>query len=222
MPFIFRTTVAALAFASLAGPAVAQQHDPLPPPSVARYRIEPADVLVVKYRYTPEYDSVPTVQPDGYISLPMVGQVKVGGLTVEEATTAIEREGGLKLREPEVIVELKEFQRPRFFVTGEVGKPGEFPLHGQMGILEAIAMAGGFKSSAKHSQVALFRKIDDRHMMRTVLDAKKIAKSVDSGNVELAPGDVLVVPQNRISKLDTVVPLIGAVGGLAWFISVLK
>lgn len=218
MKSILRTTFAALGLALAASSALAQP-DPLPPPSVARYRIEPADVLVVKYRYTPEYDSVPTVQPDGYISLPMVGQVKVGGLTVEEATTAIEHEGSLRLRDPEVIVELKEFQRPRFFVTGEVGQPGEFPLRGQMRILEAIAMAGGFKHSAKHSQVALFRKIDDHHMMRTVFDVKKIAKSVDSANVELAPGDVLVVPQNEISKLAWVVPVIGAVGSLGWFIT---
>ena len=146
---------------------------------MASYHIEPADVLVVKYRYTPEFDSTPTVQPDGYISLPMVGQVKVGGLTVGEAIAAIEREGRRRLREPEVTLELKEFQRPRFFVTGEVGKPGEFPLHGKMGLLEGIAMAGGFKHSAKHTQIALFRKVDDTHVMRTVLDAKEIAKTVD-------------------------------------------
>ncbi|MGC4083744.1 MAG: SLBB domain-containing protein [Vicinamibacterales bacterium] len=119
-------------------------------------------------------------------------------------------------------MELKEFQRPRFFVTGEVDKPGAFPLHGKMGVLEAIAMAGGFKRSAKHSQVTLFRRVDDTHMMGTILDAKAIAKSVDSRNVEIQPGDVLVVPENKLSKVTSIVPFAGALGSIGWFLSIVN
>lgn len=170
-----------------------------------RYRIQASDVLVVKYRYSPEYDYSLMVQPDGFISLPIVGEVKVGGLTLAEAIDAITKQASLRLRAPEVTIEVKEFQRPRFFVTGEVGSPGEFQLRGRIGLLEAIAMAGGFKSSAKHSQVVHFRQVDKAHVRRTVLNAKELAKNVEARDIELQAGDLLFVPQNRISKVTTVV-----------------
>jgi polysaccharide export outer membrane protein len=181
-----------------------------PPEGAERYRIQASDVLVVKYRYSPEYDYSLMVQPDGFISLPIIGEVKVGGLTLAEAIAATAKQASLRLRDPEVTIEVKEFQRPRFFVTGEVGAPGEFPLRGRLGLLEAIAMAGGFKSSAKHSQVVHFRQVDKAHAIRTVLNAKELAKNAEERDIVLQPGDLLFVPQNRISKVTTVmVPITG-------------
>jgi polysaccharide export outer membrane protein len=193
--------------------------------SPLRYRIEANDVLTVKYRYTPEYDYTLTVQPDGFISLPIVGELKVGGLTVEEAIRAIQKQASLRLRDPEVTVELKEFDRPRFYVGGEVGKPGEFALRGRVGVLEAVAMAGGFKPSAKHSQVVLFRQVDKVHATRTVYNAKELVKNVEAMNVDLQPGDLLFVPQNRVSKVMSVVPLaamVGTLGSIGIFINYLN
>jgi polysaccharide export outer membrane protein len=182
-----------------------------PPPDVTeRYRIEASDLVVVKYRYTPEYDHEAHVQPDGFITLPLIGEVKIGGLTLAEATEAIRTQASTRLRDPEITVQLKDFQRPRFFVGGEVGEPGEFVLRGRIGVLEAITMAGGFKPTAKHSQVLHLRRVDDAHAVRTVLDVKKLARSGEAQDIELQPGDLLYVPQNRISKiLTTIVPLAG-------------
>jgi len=203
-----RAPCVSLLVALVAGPAFAGQDGPTE--GAERYRIQASDVLVVKYRYSPEYDYSLMVQPDGFISLPIVGEVKVGGLTLAEAIEATTKQASRRLRDPEVTIEVKEFQRPRFFVTGEVGAPGEFPLRGRLGLLEAIAMAGGFKQSAKHSQVVHFRQVDKAHARRTVLNAKELAKNEEERDIVLQPGDLLFVPQNRISKVTTImVPLTG-------------
>lgn len=182
-----------------------------------RYRIAASDVLVVKYRYTPEYDYTGAVPPDGVISLPLVGDVAVGGLTVTEAREAIRRQASLRLRDPEVTVELEQFVRPRFTVGGEVGRPGEFELRGRVSVLEAIAVAGGFKSSAKHSQIVLFRRYGDDQVFTRIVNAKELARSTDeeAQGLVLQSGDFLLVPQNRISKVYSIMPLAGLAGLLA-------
>lgn len=172
-----------------------------------RYRLAATDVLVVKYRYTPEYDYTATVTPDGYITLPILGEVHVEGLTLAEAQQTILSKASERLRDPEVTVELKEFQRPRFIVGGEVGAPGQFDLRGSVRVMEAIAIAGGFKTSAKHSQVVLFRRRSDDMVLRRVLDVKDMASRGEAEDIELRPGDFLFVPQNRISKVTSLVPL---------------
>lgn len=186
----------------------------------SRYRIEQGDVLIVKYRYTPEYDYTGAVPPDGMISLPIVGEVLVAGVTVDEARALIVKKAAERLRDPEVSVELKEFVARRFIVGGEVTKPGEFPLRGRITILEAIALAGGFKSSAKHSQVVLFRHYDDEHALTRILDVKEMSKT--SVRVEtpplMQPGDFVFVPQNKISKLLNVAPL----ASLGWLYTLIK
>ena len=201
-----------------AGPATAQQPaaDPgtvLPEPY---YRLQPSDVVVVKYRYTPEYDATVSVRPDGFITLPIVGDVKVSGLTVADAGREVRTAAERRLREPELTFELKEFQRPRFVVGGEVDKPGQFELRGRVTALEAIAMAGGLKTSAKHSQVVLFRRYDDERAVTRIIDAKALAKAdrLEEDPV-LRPGDFLFVPQNKISKIERFVPL----NSLGWLLT---
>lgn len=204
-----------------AAAALAGQTSPAPELPSPNYRIEPSDVLEVKYRYTPEYDYTLGVQPDGYINLPIAGEVLVAGLTVSEATNAIKVAASRRLRDPELTIELKEFQKPRFFVMGEVNKPDELPLRGHISLLQAIAMAGGFKSSAKHSQVVLVRRLDEGHAFRRVLNAKELVKNPEPENdVVIQPGDLLYVPQNRISKVSSVMPIFAPLSGVALLLNV--
>ena len=182
------------------------------------YRLQPSDVFDVKYRYTPEYDATVMVRPDGYITLPIVGEVRVGGLTTAEARRAIVRQASTRLRDPELTVELKDFQKPRIFVGGQVGEPGEFELRGRVTLLEAIAMAGGFTKNSKHSQVVLVRRYDDERMVTRVVDAKGLERPqhmVESP--VLLPGDFVFVPQNRISKIERFVTL----GTMGWLVNAL-
>jgi len=168
-----------------------------------RYLIQPSDVLSIRYLYTPEYDTTATVQPDGFVSAPVIGELKVGGLTLAQAREALLAAAGKRLRDPEMYVDLKEFEKPHFAVGGEVGTPGRFELRGRITVLDAIAMAGGLKPTSKHSQVVLLRPIDRERAAATLLDVKQMM-TVDGApaNVAVGPGDVLIVPQNRVSKIE--------------------
>lgn len=168
-----------------------------------QYRLQPSDSIEVQYRYTPEYNATVTVQPDGCVSLQLVGSVKVAGLSSVEAAHAIANKAAEELNKPEVTVLIKDFVRPFFVVAGQVAHPGRFEMHGSMNAVEAIAISGGFKESSKHSQVLLVRKVNAQYAQVTVLDMKKLMKSDGiSENPEILSGDMLVVPQNTVSKLD--------------------
>jgi polysaccharide biosynthesis/export protein len=170
----------------------------------ARYRLQATDVLEIQYRYTPEYNQTVTIQPDGYVTLQLIGDLKLGGLTLEQARDVLTTRAATRLRAPEVVVILKDFEKPEFVVSGEVGNPGRFELRGDVTAVEAIAMAGGFKNlSAKHSEVILFRRFS-RDMAETkILNLKRVLNArMMSENVSLAPGDILYVPQNEVSKIE--------------------
>ena len=175
----------------------------------ARYILEPNDVLSIRYVSTPEYDHTATVQPDGYLSAPLIGELKVAGLTLPQAREAIVAAATRRLREPEVYVDLKEFDKLRFTVVGQVGTPGRFDLRGRTTVLDAIATAGGLTPNSKHSQVLLLRPIDRQQASTFLLDVKQLMRPEGAaGNVEIAAGDILVVPQNKISKVERIVRLV--------------
>jgi polysaccharide export outer membrane protein len=175
----------------------------------ARYVLEPNDILSIKYVSTPEYDHTATVQPDGYLSAPLIGELKVAGLTLPQAREAIVAAAARRLRDPEVYVDLREFDKLRFTVVGEVGTPGRFDLRGRTTVLDAIATAGGLRPSSKHSQVLLLRPVDRQRAATYLLDVKRLMQPEGAaGNVDIAAGDILVVPQNKISKIERIVRLV--------------
>ena len=168
-----------------------------------QYQIQPGDVMEVHYRYTPEYDQTVTVQPDGYITLNLVGNVKVSQSTVEEARTAIIKQASERLNQPEVSITLKDFQKPYFVVAGQVVSPGKFDMRENTTALQAVMMAGGFKDTAKSSKIVLFRKINSDTAEVKVLDLKKMEKtSALERDIALQNGDMLLVPQNAAAKFE--------------------
>ena len=174
----------------------------------ARYRLQPEDKIDVQYRYTPEYNALVSIQPDGFISLPLAGDVKVAGLTLEGASAAIAKKAGERLREPEVSVLLREYVKPYFVVAGEVGHPGRFDLRGTVTVVEAIAQSGGFKESSKHTQVVLLHRVDPEHAEVKLLNLNRLMSA--SGireDLALRSGDMLVVPRNFISKVEPFIRL---------------
>jgi polysaccharide export outer membrane protein len=167
------------------------------------YRLQSEDKIEVQYRYTPEYNALASLQPDGYASMPLIGQVKLAGLTLEEAAAAIRRKAGERLNDPEVIVLLKEYVKPFFTVAGEVAKPGRVELHGPVTLVEAIALSGGFKDSAQRTQVLLLRKSSQDMARVKVYDLRKLMSPAGiQEDVTIQSGDVLVVPRNFVSKLE--------------------
>src|SRR5947207_2307648 len=88
------------------------------------YLLQPSDVVEIHYRYTPEFDQNAVLQPDGYASLYVVGNIKLADLTLEQARAQIAGAASRRLSNPEVNIVLKDFQRPQFVVAGEVVNPG--------------------------------------------------------------------------------------------------
>jgi polysaccharide biosynthesis/export protein len=202
---LFRFTL--LAACALAALGAAAQTPSLTTGS--EYRIHPGDVVEVQYRYTPEFNQTVTVQPDGFITLAVVGPVKVGELTLDQARALILKKAGVRLREPEATVTLKEFQKPYFVVAGEVAQPGRIELRERVTALQAVMLAGGFKDTARSSRILLFRKLNSDEAEVKLIDLKKIKRTGDLGNdVMLQPGDMLLVPQNAAAKFSRVVKLV--------------
>ena len=116
--------ISILAIFILAGATAASAQQQRPPRLTTvteeRYRLQPGDVLEVQFRYSPEFNQTVTVQPDGYVSLEIGGDIKVAGMTVEQTRLAILRKASARLQDPVATVILKEFQKPYFVVAGEV------------------------------------------------------------------------------------------------------
>jgi polysaccharide export outer membrane protein len=173
-----------------------------------RYHLRPGDVISVTYRYSPEYNATVALQPDGYVGLPLLGELSLGGLTVLEAQDRLAAKAGERLNAPEIVVELKEFEKPYYIIGGQVGAPGKFDYRGPISALRAIQLAGGFKDSAKTSQVLLIRPVNDVDAetrlinLKRVVDQRQIREDLD-----LRPGDMLIVPRNWVSKIEPYIKL---------------
>jgi polysaccharide biosynthesis/export protein len=172
-----------------------------------RYRLCASDAITLTFPLTPEFDQTVNIQPDGFVSLAGAGDVHLEGLTTQESVSAVQAAYSKILHDPLVTIELKDFNKPYFIVGGQVSKPGKFDLRGYTTATEAVAMAGGFNESAKHSQVLLFRRVNDNWLEVQTLDLKHILQGHDvREDVEIRPGDMLFVPQNLISKIQKYIP----------------
>ena len=184
-------------------PAALQRRD-------GRYRICASDVLALTFPLTPEFNQTVNVEPDGFASLAGAPEVHLEGLTTQESAAAIQTAYAKVLLNPVVSVQLKDFNKPSFIVNGQVKSPGRFDLRGNITATQAIAIAGGFTDAAKHSQVLLFRRVGDDWYEVKRLDLKQILKGRNiSEDPEIHPGDMLVVPQNAISKIERFIPRSG-------------
>lgn len=183
-------------------------------PEDNRYQLVSGDVIDVIYRYTPEFNQTVTIQPDGYILLEIVGDIKMSGLTLEQARQRIIDKATVRLKDPEITLLLKEFQKPYFVVSGEVAQTGKFEMREDITALQAVMMAGGFKESAKSSQIIVFRKLNADVAEVKTLNLKKVKKTSDLENdLTLQSGDIIFVPRNTFSKIEKYVRLsnIGAI-----------
>lgn len=173
-----------------------------------RYLLHPGDVLDIQYRYTPEFNQTVTVQPDGFVSLEIGGDVKVSGRNLEQVRNVILAKAKMRLASPELIVVLKEFQKPYVVVAGEVAQPGKIEMREDITALQAVLLAGGFKDSAKSSQILVFRKLNASIAEVKVLNFKTLKQTSDLENdLTLQSGDMILVPRNRISKIERYIRL---------------
>jgi polysaccharide export outer membrane protein len=173
----------------------------------------------VNFTFSPDFNQILTVQPDGFVALRGAGTLFVEGFTVPQMQQAVADAYRGFLHDPEVTVTLKDFDKPYFLASGEVARPGKYELRGDLTVNEAVAIAGGFTQQARHSQVVVFRRISANVAESHVIDVKKM---LDSRNLHedlsLQAGDFVFVPQNRISKIRKYVPT----NAMSWYMNPLQ
>jgi polysaccharide biosynthesis/export protein len=171
-----------------------------------RYVIQRQDELQLTFPLTPEINQTVTVQPDGFINLQNGRSVHAQGLSVPELGDAIKTAYAGILHDPIVNVDLKDFQKPFFTVSGQVGKPGQYVLREDITVAEAIAVAGGLAPTAK-SQIFLFHRTSDKWFEVKKVNLKDVLHGKDMNeDATLKPGDMIFVPETFITKFRKYVP----------------
>ena len=175
--------------------------------SSGRYRLTPSDVLELRFPFVPEFDQTVTIQPDGYVSLRIVGDLRVQGRTLPELKAMLNEVYAGILRDPVINIILREFEKPYFVVAGEVADPGKYEIRGAMTLTQGLALAGGHTRAAKHSQVILFRRFNAEWLEVKQIDVKKMyATRTLSEDPLLRPGDTIFVPRSMLSKIAPFIP----------------
>lgn len=176
-----------------------------------QYTILPGDKVEVSFRYTPELNQAVTVQPDGYVTLATVGQIKLSGMTLTEAAKLITQKAEAHLKDPQVTLTLTQFHKPYFVVAGEVAHPGRYDMDEPTTALQAVLQAGGIVADGRSSQVIVFRRINEQDDEVRILNLHNIKKRADlEHDMMLDPGDMILVPRDNISKIDRVIHAVNA------------
>lgn len=159
------------------------------------YVIGPQDLLSINVWHEPELSRSVPVRPDGKISLPLVGEFNVSGLTPRLLETHLAQQLENYVRHPQVTVMIQEANSHKFYIIGEVEKPGAYPLTARMTVLNALATAGGFRDFAKVQHIYLLRPAPDGSRKRLHFDYKAVVGGKNlSQDIELQTGDTVVVP----------------------------
>lgn len=157
---------------------------------VLPFRLGREDVVEISVYRDPELSRTVPVRPDGMISLPIVGEVLAAGRTTEELRDEILQRLQGYVRDPAVVsIIVQEVNSTRFFVVGEVMRPGAYPLHGDLTVLQGLALAGGLGEFSARRHVTLVRGLSgDRYRL-------SLAEIwAGKGGPRLRAGDTLVVP----------------------------
>lgn len=171
-----------------------KQSPPLPRYLDQEYRLGREDVIEVLVQGDPALSREVPIRPDGRISLPLVGELEIAGLTAREAAALVASKLAAWLRDPRVTVVVREVNAARFFVLGEVHRPGAFPLRSKITVLSALASAGGLTEWAHQSAIVLLRSRSDGTVERVVFDLRDAVGGKEEATILLGPGDILYVP----------------------------
>jgi polysaccharide export outer membrane protein len=158
------------------------------------YVIGPEDVLSVVFWREPDVSGEVIVRPDGMISLPLLQDVHAAGLTPEQLAERLVADAKKYLEAPVATVTIKQINSRKVFITGEVQKPGTYPLGAPTTVLQLIAMAGGLNEFADSENITIVRVVKGRPTgLRFNYKVVMQRKAMDQ-NIFLEPGDTLIIP----------------------------
>jgi len=190
----------------------------------ARYRLHPGDVFNIDFKYMLNKDKLQFLQilPDGTVTCAGVGEVVAAGYTVAEFDSILTKLYAKDFRDAELSIILKEFALSKVYVFGEVRKPGEYNLETmEEGLLQALAMAGGFDIHAERSDIALIRLSEEGYVYHSIdLSHIEEASSISPLALRIRPNDIIYVPRSKIGdmsyKIHHILEPIVSVQNLFW------
>jgi polysaccharide export outer membrane protein len=172
-----------------------------------RYVLQREDVLTITFPLSPELNQTVTIQPDGYIALQTVGNVYAQGLTTPELVLAVKKAYTGILNDPIISIDLTDFQKPFFTVSGQVGKPGQYELRADITVAEALAVAGGMTMQTAKTQIFLFHRTSKDWVEVKKVNLHDILKGKNvNEDAMIQPGDMIYVPEKFIANFRKYVP----------------
>jgi|SRR5215469_6655855 len=153
------------------------------------------DLLAINVWKEPEISRSIPVRSDGKISLPLAGEVQASGETPKQLEAEISKKLASYISEPEVTVIVQQIKSQRFNILGQVARPGSYPLSNPTTVLDAIALAGGFRDFAKQKSIYVLRAGADGRTSQIPFNYKDAIKGKNpKQNIKLEPRDTLYVP----------------------------
>ena len=158
------------------------------------YIIGPEDQLGIVFWREKDMSADVVVRPDGKISLPLLNDVQAAGLTPPALRDRLTDAARQFIEDPNVTIVVRQINSRRVFVTGEVARPGPYPLIGSATVLQIIATAGGLREYADDKHILVLRP-ENGHNVTFKFNYRDVAKQKNlAQNVELKPGDTIIVP----------------------------
>jgi len=168
-----------------------------PAPSIPgpNYVIGPDDVLSVVFWRDKDMSCDVVVRPDGKISLPLVNDIQAGGLTPSELRDAVNAAARRFVEDPSVTVVVKQINSRKVFITGQIEKPGPYAINGPTTVVQLISLAGGLKEFTDGKKILIMRTDKAGRQVARVFNYREVlaGKNLEQ-NIELQPGDTVVVP----------------------------
>ena len=159
------------------------------------YSIGADDILAINVWKEPDLTRSVPVRSDGKISLPLIGELQAAGVTPKQLEQDISKKLTSFVAEPEVTVIVQEIRSRKFNILGQVAKPGSFPITRTTTVLDAIALAGGFRDFAKQKSIYILRQKSDGTQQKLPFNYKEVVKGKNvEQNITLEPRDTVVVP----------------------------
>ena len=160
------------------------------------YIIGPEDVIEVSVWKSPDLSTTIMVRPDGMISLPLIGDIRANSRTAKELKEEIERKLTEYKQDPVVSIIVKETNSQAIYVTGEVARPGKYPLRSETTIVQAITLAGGFTQWADKDQIVIIRKspMNPEGNRFTLKYSDIVSGKNMKANILLKAGDTVIIP----------------------------
>lgn len=167
------------------------------------YRIQPGDILDIKFFYNPELNEQLTVRSDGKITLQLIDEVVAAGFTPAELANTLVKVYSKELVNTQIAVIIRTSVADKIYVDGEVNRAGLITLTGPMTAVQCVSQAGGMKESANADVIVVIRREENDTISKIIVNVAEVRKGAENEDLFLKPNDFVFVPKSSISNINS-------------------